>query len=168
MKIAIEKTAPFEISPQESDSLIFARVNIDKKSDIEQFLSLKHQNKIPILFKPCSQQPTSSWNQNFFEEVVREHVTVAKTLLDAGIHRLVIAADGDGALQQFLSPPFSSMDLKQRQKPLFEIYSQIDDFLDEVLSNVLASTVVIPKPFLSRKAQPSFVNINSPKATILA
>jgi hypothetical protein len=133
MIFAKEITAPFEIDFEERDLPIFARVDLDQKSDLKDFLASTYSWKTPIIIKGILESHGVGWNRAFFNDMVSQHVTCAKILAHSGFTRIVIAADGDGALQKILSPRYSSLALNLRMALLLEIFSALRDIVPEVL-----------------------------------
>lgn len=133
MIIAEEKFAPFKKNDGE-DPLknVYARINLDRSTDLDDFFRCTAQQKTPLLFKDATSSHPSRFSPTLFDDVVKQHVACAKTLSAQGFSMVAIAADDDGLLQHVLSPRFGTLTEEERRAPLLTLYSELAQIMEHV------------------------------------
>ena len=132
MIFAKEIPAPFIVGAKECDLPVYARIDITRKSDLDNFLAWDHQNKIPLLFLPALEVHPSRMDDQFIAQTIQKHSTSLQNLMSHGMTRCVIAADNDGALHKLLSPKFRPRDVHVRAQPLFDLYEVLSLLMPNV------------------------------------
>ncbi|HXW53165.1 MAG TPA: hypothetical protein VEL47_03565 [Myxococcota bacterium] len=128
------QTASAAENLSDSDAgLIFPRIDIDHEDDFLSLGALASANIRPVLVKNQLALHSTRWTHSFFNELIMQHVAMAKRLVELGFSHLVIAADGDSAWQKILSPRFSSHDINQRKAPFLDLYCAMREITGHVV-----------------------------------
>lgn len=135
----IEKiNTPF-LLPNAHKSQYCALIDMDG-DDIELFLKTKlsHNNIYSLLYKGYTHTHHSRFDQNFFNNIIEQHINITKRLVKSGYNKIIIAANNDSIWQKSLSPRFVAEDLTKRMKPFLQLYDELKKIAPEtiVLLNV--------------------------------
>jgi len=129
--LAQELLAPYLSSMEEIALPIYGRINVDKESDVETFITCLPRNAVPILVKEAHTN-RQRFDDAHLESFIDQYSRVTKNLDLAGIKRIVIAADRDSLLQKALSPRFSTDSIWLRQKPLLRLFAALKEIMTDV------------------------------------
>lgn len=102
-----------------------------KVSHLDQVNSLSKDSTPLVSLDITTHQ--SRWNEEFFDQVVKDHVSFVENLSQLGVKKIGLSATDDGILHKILSPRFSNLSLKERARPLLSIFSQVSSLLETVV-----------------------------------
>lgn len=131
--IAQELCAPYIPSTKDEGLPIYARIHVDQDDQIKAFMEVWRQGATPVLVKDALEIHISRFDNAYFISVINEYIKMGYILRDAGVKRVVLAADADSLWQKVLSPRYLNQDLLHRQTPFLQLFQTMQKIIDDVV-----------------------------------